>query len=58
MILQEKEILTLADRYFDTGIYTINFDGSNLSSGVYFYKMSATGGAGDFPETKKMELVK
>ncbi len=49
-----KEIMTLADGYFDTGIYNISFDGSNLSSGVYFYEMVA----GDFSETKKMELIK
>ena len=49
-----KEIITLANGYFDAGIYSINFDGRNLSSGVYFYKMVT----GDFSETKKMELVK
>lgn len=36
------------------GIYNVNFDGSNLSSGVYFYKLSA----GSFIQHRKMLLIK
>ncbi|KAA0208491.1 T9SS type A sorting domain-containing protein, partial [Ignavibacteria bacterium CHB1] len=32
----------------------VNFNASNLSSGVYFYKLEA----GDFIDTKRMLLVK
>jgi photosystem II stability/assembly factor-like uncharacterized protein len=37
-----------------SGVYEVNFDANNLSSGVYFYKLDA----GKFSETKKMILVK
>jgi agmatine/peptidylarginine deiminase len=37
-----------------SGRYTVTFDGSNLSSGIYFYKLEAN----DFTETKRMILLK
>ena len=36
------------------GMYEVTFDGSKLSSGIYFYKITAD----DFIETKKMILTK
>jgi hypothetical protein len=49
-----KEVSTYLDGYITAGSYTAPFDGSQLSSGVYFYRLTA----GDFVETKKMMLVK
>jgi len=36
------------------GLYSVNFDASNLASGIYFYSVSA----GNFSQTKKMILAK
>jgi hypothetical protein len=36
------------------GSYSVEFDASELSSGVYFYRLEA----GDFRDVKKMTLVK
>jgi hypothetical protein len=36
------------------GSYIVDFDGSNLSSGVYFYKLESNG----FVDVKKMMLIK
>lgn len=49
-----NEILTLVDKEQVAGRYTINFNGSKLSSGLYFYKLSAFG----LIQTKNMLLIK
>ncbi len=49
-----NEVITLVDEYRNAGIYDIDFDASNLSSGIYFYQLKA----GDFISTKKMILLK
>jgi len=49
-----KEVITLVNESLSAGIYEVDFDGSNLSSGVYFYKLVADG----FVDTKRMYLVK
>jgi hypothetical protein len=49
-----NEVAILINGYVNAGKYGREFDGSNLSSGLYFYKLEANG----FTETKKMLLVK
>ena len=44
-----NEVSTLVDEYKEAGRYEILFDASQLSSGIYFYKLHA----GSFIETKK-----
>ena len=38
-----KEVKTLVNEIKEAGYYTVKFDGSSLSSGIYFYKMQAGG---------------
>lgn len=49
-----KEISTLMNTKLNSGDYTVAFDGKNLSSGVYFYKLEAD----NFVQMKKMVLMK
>jgi len=49
-----REIASLVNEYLTAGNYTIEWSGSNLSSGVYFYQIRS----GDFVATKKMILQK
>ena len=49
-----REAAVLVNEYKQPGRYTVEFDASSFSSGVYFYKLSA----GDFTDTKKMLLIK
>lgn len=49
-----NEVGSLINEIKPAGYYEVNFDGSNLSSGVYFYKLITT----EFSETKNMILVK
>lgn len=47
-------ISTITNEFKNAGFHSIIFDGSNLASGVYIYKISA----GNYTETKKMLLIK
>jgi len=49
-----NEVATYVDGFLNAGSYSVEFDGSNLASGIYFYKLT-TGG---FTETKRMNLIK
>jgi len=49
-----SEVATLVNEEKSPGNYDVKFDGSNLSSGVYFYRLSA----GVFSKTKKFVLMK
>ncbi|MBM4157429.1 MAG: T9SS type A sorting domain-containing protein [Ignavibacteria bacterium] len=49
-----KEVITLVNEKLAPGTYEIRFDGGNLSSGIYFYRMTA----GNFVQTKKMLMIK
>ncbi|MFH0735697.1 MAG: T9SS type A sorting domain-containing protein [bacterium] len=49
-----KEVANLVNEYKNAGSYEVNFDGSKLSSGTYFYQLKA----GQFTETKKLLLLK
>jgi len=47
-------VITLFEGYKDAGNHVVAWDASNLSSGVYFYKLIA----GDYTATKKMNLLR
>jgi hypothetical protein len=49
-----KEVSILIREKLNAGYYETEFNGSNLSSGIYFYKLVS----GVFTETKKMILIK
>lgn len=48
------EVATLVDEYKPAGSHEADFDASNLSSGVYLYKLQA----GNIVQTRKMTLIK
>ena len=49
-----REIKTLVDEDERAGIHSYNFDGSELPSGIYFYRITA----GELSQTKKLLLLK
>jgi hypothetical protein len=49
-----KEVATLINDYRTAGTHSVEFNASNLASGVYLYRIES----GDFKETKRMMLVK
>lgn len=48
------EIADLVNEKKDAGRYIVTFDGSNYSSGIYFYKLETS----EFSETKQMIMLK
>lgn len=58
-----REVSMLVNEELKTGTYKVDFDGSNYSSGMYFYRLTVhpsmdIGATGDYSETKKMVLIK
>jgi hypothetical protein len=47
-------VSTLVDGHQDAGEYVTSWEASNVSSGVYFYKLKTS----DFTSTKKMNLLR
>lgn len=53
-----REVAKLIDQVMEAGYYTAEFDGSNLASGVYFYRIVVEGSSQNFSKTLKMVLIK
>ncbi|HTR99830.1 MAG TPA: aryl-sulfate sulfotransferase, partial [Bacteroidota bacterium] len=61
-----QRIAALVNEPEDAGFHEVRFDGTNLASGVYFYRLRARASAspaapavpGDFVQTKKLLLVR
>jgi len=49
-----QEVTSLINQNMESGVHTINFDASQLNSGIYFYRLDA----GSYSEVKKMTLLK
>jgi hypothetical protein len=49
-----QEVRSLVSEYQNAGTYKITFDGSSLTSGIYFYNLSSD----DFFQVKKMIMIK
>jgi hypothetical protein len=49
-----REVATLVNEMKQPGRYTVQFDGSGLASGVYFYRLSTT----NFVQTRKLLSLK
>jgi len=53
-----QEVRTLVDETVTPGFYEVSFDGKNVSSGTYFYRISIAGGGVIYHQTKKMLLIR
>ena len=49
-----REVRTLVNEFKAPGSYSVDFNGADLSSGVYFYRLESNG----FTDIKKMLLIK
>lgn len=52
--IRGNEIIKLVNEKQNAGSYSVDFDGKNLSSGTYIYKIET----GDFSDAKKMFMIK
>jgi hypothetical protein len=49
-----REVATLVNEFKNAGYHTIQWQAHGLSSGVYFYRLTA----GDFVETRKLTIMR
>jgi M6 family metalloprotease-like protein len=52
--IKGQKVKELMNEYKQSGSYQVEFDGSDLASGIYFYRINA----GEFTQVKKMALIK
>ena len=52
--IEGKEVATLVNEIMPAGKYAVEFNATDLSSGVYFYTMKA----GEFQKTLRMVVVR
>jgi hypothetical protein len=52
--IKGQKVTTLVNQHLSPGHYKYKWDGSEVASGVYFYRLQA----GDFSQVKKMLLIK
>jgi hypothetical protein len=53
-----REVAKLVNEVKTAGYYSVQFNGANLASGMYFYRINAEGSGQNFVTTKKMVLIK
>jgi hypothetical protein len=53
-----REVATLSEGLQDAGAHSIRFNGADLSSGLYFYRLEAATGANTASATRKLMLLK
>ncbi|MDD5362568.1 MAG: T9SS type A sorting domain-containing protein [Ignavibacteria bacterium] len=56
--LTGRLITKLEDGKRSAGYHSVKFDGSNLSSGIYYYRLNAQSGNDNFIKTYKLVLIK
>ena len=49
-----REVSVLVNQKREAGVYELKFDGLNLASGVYFYRLQA----GSFVQTRRLLLLR
>jgi hypothetical protein len=52
--LQGREVAVLVNERKEAGFFSVHFDGSNLASSIYFYRIQTE----DFSQVRKMILAK
>jgi hypothetical protein len=57
-----REVSVIVNEELNAGSYRVDFDGSRLSSGIYFYRLEVIESSSShgiaFTETRKMILIK
>jgi hypothetical protein len=53
-----REVMVLTKEMMEAGEHTVQWDASGMPSGVYFYRMSATGNGKSFSAVRSMVLVR
>jgi hypothetical protein len=53
-----REIAKIVNEQIAAGYHNVQFNGSNISSGMYFYRINADGNGQNFISTKKMVLIR
>ncbi|MEO8666836.1 MAG: T9SS type A sorting domain-containing protein, partial [Ignavibacteria bacterium] len=49
-----QEVAVLINEMSPAGVHSIDFNGNNFASGIYYYKLES----GSFTQVKKMLLIK